>query len=103
MNGNVQRLQQRGVDDDVVRGVAGAIGRRGFLQRLAGAAALAALPGGLAACAGRAPERRGPPSLPLSVANHRGSAARAEHDVTSYRAAALEASAESVARRSSYR
>src|SRR5690606_27838104 len=61
-----------GVGDDVVRGVAGAIGRRAFLQRMAGAAALAALPQGLAACAGRAPERCGPPNLLLIMADDLG-------------------------------
>src|SRR5690606_37411921 len=72
VNRIVKHAQQRGVGDDVVRGVAGAIHRRAFLQRLAGAAALAALPGGLAACAGRAPERRGPPNLLLIMADDLG-------------------------------
>lgn len=72
MNRIVKHAQQRGVGDDVVRGVAGAIGRRAFLQRMAGAAALAALPQGLAACAGRAPERRGPPNLLLIMADDLG-------------------------------
>src|SRR5690606_41291844 len=67
-----RHAQRRGLRDAAGRGVAAAIHRRDFLQRLAGAAALAALPQGLAACAGRAPERRGPPNLLLIMADDLG-------------------------------
>jgi len=67
----------QGLRVGVVRRAAGAMGRRAFLQRLASAAALAALPEGLVACGERAAVRRGPPNLLLILAGDLGHGAAA--------------------------